>query len=110
VPAAPRPGLIGGGSILGPLLVGTGLPVAAVAPAALASTFTTSAVGPIAYGLLARNGAIAPNWVLGLACGAGGLTGGYLGARLQPRQTVLRRLLGALAVGLALAYVVEAVH
>jgi uncharacterized membrane protein YfcA len=48
--------------------------------------------------------------VLGLACGAGGLTGGYLGARLQPRQTVLRRLLGALAVGLALAYVVEAVH
>lgn len=63
MPAAPRPGLIGGGSILGPLLVGTGLPVAAVAPAALASTFTTSAVGPITYGLLAVavDGAIAPN-------------------------------------------------
>ena len=36
---------IGGGSILGPLLVGSGLPVATVAQAALASTFVTSIVG-----------------------------------------------------------------
>ena len=53
---------IGGGSILGPILVGAGLPVATVAPAALASTFATSAVGAITYGLLAvvADGSIAP--------------------------------------------------
>jgi uncharacterized protein len=85
-----------------------------VAPAALASTLVTSVVGAITYGLLAvvADGAIAPNWVLGLACGVGGLTGGYVGARLQPRvtETLLRLLLGVLAIGLAVAYVVEAVH
>ena len=71
---------IGGGSILGPILVGTGMSVATVAPAALASTFTTSLVGAITYGLLAIavDGAIAPDWVLGVACGVGGLIGGYL--------------------------------
>ena len=44
--------------------------------------------------------------------GSGGLIGGYLGARLQPRmpETALRLLLGVLAVGLAVAYVVEAVR
>ncbi|MFF0851168.1 hypothetical protein ACFYVM_08995 [Streptomyces sp. NPDC003280] len=41
----------------------------------------------------------APDWFLGLSCGAGGLLGGYIGARLQPRlpQTVLRLLLAGLA-------------
>jgi uncharacterized membrane protein YfcA len=105
---------IGGGSILGPVLVGTGMPVAVVAPAALASTFATSVVGAITYGLLAvvADGAIAPDWALGLTCGIGGLTGGYLGARLQPRlpETALRLLLGVLAIGLATAYVIQAVR
>ena len=36
---------IGGGSILGPILVGSGMAVSVVAPAALASTFVTSIVG-----------------------------------------------------------------
>jgi uncharacterized protein len=105
---------IGGGSILGPVLVGSGMSVATVAPAALASTFATSLVGAITYGLLAvvADGAIAPDWMLGLACGLGGLAGGYVGARLQPRipETALRLLLGVLAVGLAVAYVIEAVR
>jgi uncharacterized protein len=105
---------IGGGSILGPVLVGSGMSVATVAPAALASTFATSLVGALTYGLLAvvADGAIAPDWVLGVACGLGGLVGGYVGARLQPRmpETALRLLLGVLAVGLAVAYVVEAVR
>src|SRR5690349_7812900 len=95
---------IGGGSILGPILVGSGMSVATVAPAALASTFATSVVGAITYGLLAvvADGTIAPDWVLGLACGLGGLVGGYVGARLQPRmpETALRLLLGVLAIGL----------
>jgi uncharacterized protein len=103
---------IGGGSILGPILVGSGLLVSEVAPAALASTFVTSLVGALTYVVLAINatGSIAPRWRVGLACGLGGLVGGYLGARLQPRMPdrILRLLLGLLAVALSLLYLVEA--
>ncbi|WP_328689666.1 sulfite exporter TauE/SafE family protein [Streptomyces phaeochromogenes] len=99
---------IGGGSILGPVLVGRGVPVSKVAPAALASTFATSLVGASTYALLSlvRSGSIAPDWFLGLACGLGGLIGGYLGARLQPRmpETFLRLLLGTLAAALGTLY------
>jgi uncharacterized membrane protein YfcA len=103
---------IGGGSILGPILVGTGMAVTTVAPAALAATFLTSVAGVVTYGLLAltTDGPIAPDWPVGLLCGLGGLLGGYLGARLQPRvpELGLRLLLGALAVGLALTYIIQA--
>ncbi|MFG2489209.1 MULTISPECIES: sulfite exporter TauE/SafE family protein [Streptomyces] len=102
---------IGGGSLLGPILVGRGMPVAKVAPAALASTFATSVVGAGTYALLALagSGSIAPHWFLGLACGLGGLVGGYLGARLQPRlpEKALRLLLGALAASVGTLYAVE---
>ncbi|MFF4259232.1 sulfite exporter TauE/SafE family protein [Streptomyces sp. NPDC001663] len=102
---------IGGGSILGPLLVGRGMPVARVAPAALASTFATSVAGAAAFALLSLTGSgnIAPDWYLGLACGLGGLIGGYLGAHLQSRlpETALRLLLGALAAALGLLYAVQ---
>ncbi|MGW9132021.1 sulfite exporter TauE/SafE family protein [Streptomyces sp. NPDC055681] len=102
---------IGGGSILGPILVGRGVPVSQVAPAALASTFATSLVGASTYALLSLNhsGSIAPDWFLGLACGLGGLVGGYLGARLQSRmpETLLRLLLGTLAAGLGTAYAIN---
>lgn len=78
---------IGGGSLLGPILAGRGMPVTRVAPAALAATFATSLVGAVSYALLSlvSSGDVAPDWWLGLACGTGGLIGGYLGARLQPR-------------------------
>ena len=103
---------IGGGSILGPVLAGRGVPMARVAPAALASTFVTSVAGTITYALLAltTDGDIAPNWSLGLLCGFGGLIGGYLGARLQPRlpEKALRLVLGTLAVALAVVYLVQA--
>lgn len=102
---------IGGGSLLGPILVGRGMPVAKVAPAALAATFVTSAVGAGTYALLSltTTGDIAPYWSLGLACGLGGLCGGYLGARLQPRlpETALRLLLGVLALGVGGLYAVQ---
>ncbi|MEO3826476.1 TSUP family transporter [Actinomadura sp. B10D3] len=95
---------IGGGSVLGPILVGRGMPIARVAPAALASTFLTSLVGAVTYAVLslAAHGDIAPDWSGGFACGLGGLAGGYLGARLQPRlpETVLRLCLGLLATAL----------
>ncbi|MFI7603379.1 sulfite exporter TauE/SafE family protein [Actinoplanes sp. NPDC049681] len=99
---------IGGGSLLGPILVGRGMPVAVVGPAALASTFVTSIVGAGTFALLAlgAEGAVAPHWQVGLSCGAGGLIGGYLGARLQPHlpETGLRLLLGALATSIGLLY------
>ncbi|MEU4260895.1 sulfite exporter TauE/SafE family protein [Streptomyces argenteolus] len=102
---------IGGGSLLGPILVGRGVPVAKVAPAALACTFVTSLVGAGTYALLSltTTGDIAPDWALGLACGLGGLCGGYLGARLQPRipETALRLLLGSFALGIGTLYAVQ---
>lgn len=66
---------VGGGSLLAPILVGTGMRVATVAPAALLSTVLTSIVGALTYALLAltTTGPIAPNWALGLTCGFGGL-------------------------------------
>ncbi|MGW5613000.1 TSUP family transporter [Streptomyces sp. NPDC003877] len=103
---------IGGGSLLGPVLVGRGMPVARVAPAALASTFLTSLVGAGTYALLALTGGddVAPDWFLGLTCGLGGLAGGYLGARLQPRlpEGTLRLLLGTLAATIGGLYTAQA--
>jgi uncharacterized membrane protein YfcA len=103
---------IGGGSLLGPVLAGRGMPVTQVAPAVLASTFVTSIAGAATYAVLAltTSGDVAPQWTLGLLCGAGGLIGGYLGARLQPRlpEPALRFLLGALATALAVLYLVQA--
>ncbi|MES5820732.1 sulfite exporter TauE/SafE family protein [Streptomyces sp. RG80] len=102
---------IGGGSLLGPILVGRGLPVTRVAPAALSATFATSLVGAAAYALLSlvNSGDIAPDWWLGIACGTGGLLGGYLGARLQPRlpERALRLTLGALASALGALYATQ---
>lgn len=105
---------IGGGSILGPVLAGLGLPMAAIAPAALASTFLTSIAGAATYALLSltTTGDISPQWLLGITCGLGGLLGSYLGARLQPRlpEVLLRRVLGVLAIGLALTYIAQALR
>ena len=101
---------IGGGSILAPVLVSMGLSVRVVAPAALASTYLTSVVGIATYAVLSLRGGgnIAPDWVLGLFLGAGGLIGGYLGASLQGRiaEQTLRRVLGLLALVLGVRYLV----
>lgn len=103
---------IGGGSLLGPILVGAGLTVTAVAPAALMTTFLTSVVGVLTYGLLSltQDGLAPPAWPIGILCGLGGLVGGYLGARLQPYvpERALRVLLGALAICLSVAYLLRA--
>jgi uncharacterized protein len=101
---------IGGGSILAPALVSMGLSVRVVAPAALASTYLTSVVGIATYAVLSVRGEgnIAPDWVLGLFLGAGGLIGGYLGASLQGRiaEQTLRKVLGILALVLGVRYLV----
>jgi uncharacterized membrane protein YfcA len=104
---------IGGGSILGPILVGFGYTVAEVAPAALTATFLTSFAGVATFALLSFGGSgdVAPDWPLGLAMGAGGLGGTYLGARLQSRvpETMLRRGLGILALALGVRYAILAI-
>jgi uncharacterized protein len=98
---------IGGGSILSPLLIGSGRPAAEVAPAALASTFVTSLGGVITFTILSlSNHPVAPNWPTGIALGLGGIIGGYTGARMQSRlpDTVIRRTVGLLAAALAAQY------
>jgi uncharacterized membrane protein YfcA len=104
---------IGGGSILGPILVGLGFSVIEVAPAALATTFITSLAGVAAFALLSlgAGGDVAPDWALGAGMGLGGLGGSYLGARLQPRlpEALLRRGLGVLALALGARYAVLAI-
>jgi hypothetical protein len=99
---------IGGGSILSPVLIGSGRPAAEVAPAALASTFVTSIAGVATFTVLAlsHHGPVAPDWPTGLALGAGGLAGAYTGARLQTRlpDLVIRRTVGILAIAIAARY------
>jgi len=99
---------IGGGSVLAPLLIGAGYEAAMVAPAALASTFTTSVAGVITFTVLSvlRHGAVAPDWPTGIALGAGGLAGAYAGARLQARlpDTLIRRLVGIAVTAIGARY------
>jgi uncharacterized protein len=99
---------IGGGSILAPILIGTGRPASEVAPAALASTFLTSVTGVVTFTILAihQHGPAAPDWPTGIALGAGGLAGAYVGARIQSRlpETVIRRLVGILVAAIAARY------
>jgi uncharacterized protein len=98
---------IGGGAILAPVLIGTGLPAAEIAPATLASTFVTSCGGVVTFVVLsAHTGPVAPDWPVGLALGIGGLAGGYLGARLQARlpDALIRRVVGVLAIAIAAQY------
>jgi uncharacterized membrane protein YfcA len=101
---------IGGGSILGPILVGLGFSVFEVAPAALAATFLTSIAGVLTFSLLSidNSGELSPDWALGIGMGLGGLAGAYLGARLQARlpEELLQRGLGLLALALGLRYAV----
>lgn len=107
---------IGGGSLLSPLLVAGGLTVGVVAPAALAATWVTSLAGAAVFtalaplaGTVAGNAAISPAWGIGLACGVGGLIGGYLGAHARPHlpERALRVGLGLAAAGISALYLVQ---
>jgi uncharacterized protein len=100
---------IGGGSILAPILIGTGRSPSEVAPATLASTFLTSVAGVVTFVLLATqsHGSISPDWTIGIALGVGGLCGGYAGAHLQPRlpELAVRRLLGVVVLAIGIRYI-----
>jgi hypothetical protein len=99
---------IGGGSILAPVLIGTGRPPKDVAPAALASTFVTSVAGVIAFVILSvhHQGSVSPDWPTGIALGIGGLAGAYTGARIQHHlpDALIRRAMGVLVVAIGARY------
>jgi uncharacterized protein len=99
---------IGGGSILAPILIGTGRPPREVAPAALASTFVTSVAGVATFMILSihHHGPISPDWPTGAALGIGGLAGAYAGARIQRRlpDVVIRRVMGVLVIAIGARY------
>jgi uncharacterized protein len=100
---------IGGGSILAPILIGTGRRPAEVAPAALASTFVTSVAGVITFVILSitQHAHVAPSWPTGIALGVGGLAGAYAGARIQSRlrDLLVRRVMGVLVIAIGIRYV-----
>jgi hypothetical protein len=99
---------IGGGSILAPILIGSGRRPAEVAPAALASTFVTSVAGVITFTILSiyEHGSVTPDWPTGIALGIGGLAGAYTGARIQHRlpDVLIRRLVGILVIAIGARY------
>jgi uncharacterized protein len=99
---------IGGGSILAPILIGTGRLPREVAPAALAATFVTSVAGVVTFLVLStqHHGSVAPDWPTGIALGIGGLAGAYTGARIQRRlpNVLIRRVVGILVVAVGARY------
>ena len=102
---------IGGGAIIAPFLITFfGLPVYTVAGAALMGTFVTSVAGVAFYQAIAPfypNMSVAPDWLLGVLFGLGGMAGMYLGARCQkfvPAKAI-KWMLACIVVFTALKYV-----
>ncbi len=106
---------IGGGSIIAPFCVSVfALPVYTVAGAALASTFITSIAGVIYYQILALTAVpnaavIAPDWLLGLLFGVGGMCGTYLGAYFQRflSERLIKIVLSSLVLFLSMMYIIQ---
>lgn len=104
---------IGGGAIVAPFFISIfGLPVYTVAGAALMGTFVTSVAGVLFYQGLAPfypKLSVAPDLLLGLLFGVGGMVGMYLGARCQKYvpATFIKWLLCTILLLTAGRYVVE---
>jgi hypothetical protein len=103
---------IGGGAIIAPFFVALyGLPVYAISGATLMGTFATSLVGVGFYQSVAplyqtHGTAVAPDWVLGIRFGLGGIAGMYLGAHSQRfiPALYLKLMLATILFGLSFAY------
>ncbi|UCD80081.1 MAG: sulfite exporter TauE/SafE family protein [Desulfobacterales bacterium] len=102
---------IGGGSIIAPFLITFfRLPVHAVAGAVLLGTFVSSLAGVAFYSLIPINGAVAaPDWLLGMLFGIGGLMGMYLGARVQKHASErwIKLILAGVIIVVALKYILR---
>lgn len=104
---------IGGGAIIAPFFVSVfGLPVYTVAGAALMGTFITSIAGVAFYQAIAPfypGVSVAPDLLLGLLFGLGGMAGMYLGARCQkfvPAKGI-KWMLGAIIIYTASKYLFD---
>jgi uncharacterized protein len=96
---------IGGGAIIAPFFVTFfRLPVYIVAGASLMGTFVTSIAGVAFYQAIAPfypHLSVAPDWLLGILFGIGGMAGMYLGARCQkfvPAKTIKWMLAGIMVL------------
>jgi uncharacterized membrane protein YfcA len=102
---------IGGGAIIAPFLITVfRLPVYAIAGAVLLGTFVSSLAGVTFYSLIPINGAVAaPDWLLGILFGVGGLMGMYLGARMQKYapERWIKLMLGAVIIMVAAKYILR---
>jgi len=104
---------IGGGAIIAPFIVSWfRLPVHTISGATLMGTFLTSVAGVLFYRMIAPffpQQSVAPDWMLGLLFGIGGMVGMYCGARCQKYvpATAIKWMLGIVIVGTAVKYVLE---
>jgi uncharacterized protein len=104
---------IGGGAIIAPFFIAfLGLPVYTVAGPALMGTFVTSVAGVAFYQALAPfhpGVSVAPDWLLGVLFGVGGMVGMYLGARAQKHvpARAIKWMLAGIIVLTAGKYVLE---
>jgi hypothetical protein len=103
---------IGGGAIIAPFFITFyGLPVYTVAGAALMGTLVTSVAGVVFYQAMAPfypDVSVAPDWLLGILFGLGGMAGMYLGARCQKYMPAraIKWMLAAIIVFTAIKYLV----
>lgn len=104
---------IGGGAIIAPFFVTLfGLPVYTIAGATLMGTVVTSVAGVIFYQVIAPyypHVSVAPDIMLGVLFGIGGMVGMYLGARCQkfvPAKSI-KWMLAATIVFMAAKYIAE---
>lgn len=104
---------IGGGSIIAPFFISFfGLPVYTVAGAALMGTFVTSVAGVAFYQAIAPlypKMSVAPDLLLGLLFGLGGMAGMYLGARCQKYMPAkaIKWMLSGIILFTALKYIAD---
>ncbi|MGD9150616.1 MAG: TSUP family transporter [Desulfobacterales bacterium] len=79
-------------------------------PVSEVETFVSSLAGVTFYSLIPINGAVAaPDWLLGILFGAGGLLGMYLGARAQkyvPSRWI-KLMLGGVILMVAFKYILR---
>lgn len=105
---------IGGGSIIAPFLVTFyRLPIYTIAGASLMGTFVTSVAGVAFYRTIAPfypSISVAPDWLLGILFGVGGMAGMYLGAKCQKHAPAkaIKWMLSAIIVLTAVEYGIDA--
>ena len=83
-----------------------------ISGATLMGTFLTSIAGVIFYALIAPffpQQSVAPDWILGLLFGMGGMAGMYCGARCQRyiSAIAIKWMLGIAIIGTAIKYIIE---